>query len=106
MTDRRTVRRALIAAGWRPDYRGSDDLRKGRAWWTPRPAGASLLHGEGYDGNPDPREELPRSLTPTEAVARAKAFAASVLAANHAHWARKTATGRADHPAPTTGSQK
>ncbi|MGW1998462.1 hypothetical protein [Embleya sp. NPDC001921] len=101
MTDRRTVRRALIAAGWRPDYRGSDNLRRGRAYWRPHGHGTGLLHGEGYDGNPDPREDLPRALTVDEAVARAIAFATDVLAANHAHWARKTATGRAERPAPT-----
>lgn len=94
MTDRRTVRRALIAAGWQPDHHGSDQLRRGRAWWWPRPAGASVLHGEGYDGDPAPREYLPRDLTPAEAVERAVAFATAVLAANHAHWARRpTDTG-------------
>jgi len=107
VTDRRTVRRALIAAGWRPDYHGSDELRRGRAWWTPTacPRGASRLHGEGYDGAPHPREDLPRSLTPAEAVERATAFATAVLAANHAHWARPIATsGRVAGPAhDTTG---
>ncbi|MEU0941033.1 hypothetical protein ACWDT6_30415 [Nocardia grenadensis] len=102
MTDNATVRRQLLAAGWRP-Y--DPDLRRGRAYWRPHGHGTGLLHGEGYDGNPDPRENLPRSLTPAEAIERATAFAASVLAANHAHWARKAAaTGRADDPAPTTGS--
>ncbi|WP_331738640.1 hypothetical protein [Embleya sp. NBC_00896] len=99
MTDLSSVRDELVAAGWKPDYPDSSDIRKGRAWWTPRDDGTCYVHGQGYDGQPNPHQEFDSALDTAAVVAASIAFAGLVREAELAHWARfSAATGSATGP--------
>lgn len=106
MTDLQSVRDELVAAGWKPDYPDSPDIRKGRAWWTPRDDGTCYVHGQGYAGRPNPYQVFDPALDPAAVVAASIAFAGIVREAELAHWAGfSTATGSGTGPTHAAASR-
>ncbi|MFI6986086.1 hypothetical protein ACIBSV_47040 [Embleya sp. NPDC050154] len=90
MTNRQVIRRELRRLGWKPGPLGLAELRKGSAIWYVLDDGDVILAGPTHQGRREAVLWFPSDIPSAIVVAACEAWAA--------------ATGRADHPAPTTRS--